>query len=308
MNESNKNANNSSNKLEKLNGNKTQEEVEEVSIPVINYFFINMIVFVVGFVPLSILIWSLKYIIPLLRLDNFFGFLPSRFLGVENFWYYFWGILFFILGIYLTILSTGFVSRLFVNYWHKKSPPEEGLYIRKFDGKDVIDPRIKYYHYRGFIIKYPLWLASKSPFPWLGAWILRYIGHNKIPKSVVFMDAYPGLEFTFFEDDVILMMGSSFSTHVVDSLYGNLTIKRIVTGKFSTIYPNSIFGPGVVIHQYSNLLPSTIGPKDWTTNETNKFYSGVPGKPIDDKYSGVFSRLKNELKEEFDKKGYILFK
>jgi len=62
--------------------------------------------------------------------------------------------------IYLIILIefTAFWTRS----WNKKSPPQQGVFTRVLD--DLKSPEgkmMKYYHKRGFIIKYPVWLTSK---------------------------------------------------------------------------------------------------------------------------------------------------
>ncbi|MHA1340667.1 MAG: hypothetical protein ACTSRZ_11055 [Promethearchaeota archaeon] len=285
---------------------KVQNQEQEVAIPALNYFFINLIVFSVGLIPASILIWSLRYIFPLLKLNTFFGLTNSTIFNIENFWTYFWYPLFIILALYIGILGLGFISRLFVNYWNKKSPPQEGLYIRQFDGKDVTDPRIKYYHFRGFIIKFPLWFAIKSPFPWMGNWILRYVGHNKISKTAIVLDAFPSLEFAYYEDDMIQMLGSLSSTHVIDGLYSNLTLKRNIISKNAIICPHSALAPGSFMHENTTILPKSLAPKNWHTNENDKFYGGVPARLLDHKYSGIFSRLKPELEEKFQKQNFVL--
>ena len=198
------------------------------------------------------------------------------------------------------------IAMLFDAYWNRKSPPVEGLFVRTFGEKDVADPRIKYYHYRGFIIKNPLWYASKSPFPWLINTVLIKVGHNEIDKSVAYMDACPSLEFTTVKKNAVVMMGVLYSSHVIDSLYDNLTIKRFTIGENSILYPNSVYAPGTTIQDNCNFLPVAMTPKDYKTNDNIKFYNGTPAKPFDHIYNGVFSTLDPKALEIFRQKGYIL--
>ncbi|MHA1340664.1 MAG: hypothetical protein ACTSRZ_11040 [Promethearchaeota archaeon] len=285
----------------------------EVSIPVQNYFIINVFVFIFGMIPSILIMGYYDEFLRIIGLDTLFGHTSQNIFGIEDFWIWFWFPLFLLLSIYIGILAIGLLSKLFTIYWNKKSPPKEGLFIRQFDGKDVTDPRIKYYHYRGFIIKPILWLASKSPFPWMKYWVLKYVGENEISKTAEYLDAFACLEFSFLEEGVIFYPGSMASSHVVDSLYGNLTIERVVVDKNCIMNCNSILAPGVYLNENSVLMPNAFAIKKWKSKDNIKFYYGVPARSAEDFYKGIFSRLENigassNIEEEFLKKGFVLFK
>ena len=117
--------------------------------------------------------------------------------------------------IYLVVLIefTAFWARS----WNKKSPPKQGVFRRVLDDVNSEEGKMmKYYHKRGFIIKFPIWLTSKSPFPWLINRTLRKISHNKIGKNVIYYDSYVGLEFTDLSDNTFVYPTSGFSSGVLD--------------------------------------------------------------------------------------------
>ncbi len=273
-----------------------EEQEQRVNFPIYNNFLIHFIVFVLPIYPLIIL-----FLIYFLLIINYF----------ENIFVLFWLYFFLplvIIGAYLLyIVGVVELTSLFGNYYNKKSPPEEGLFSRTFNDKDVEDERIKYYHYRGFIIKFPLWLAYKSPFRWISYWVLKKIGHNKLDKSMVYLEAFQTLEFSEIGKDVIVYPGSAASSHVVDSIFGNLTIEKVVLNDRSIIYPGSVMAPGCTLDEKSVFMPNVMCPKGWRTTKENKFFSGSPIKSIDNEYSGIFSLLPIEANEFYKKNDFFLF-
>ncbi|MFX1324985.1 MAG: hypothetical protein ACFE8N_08510, partial [Promethearchaeota archaeon] len=163
-----------------------------VELPALDFFKINFISFLVPlYVCLGLFLLFEYLFINLLKIHLFLHLLilPGLFLIL----YY----------LYLIVLIE--FSALWTRRWNRISPPKEGVFARVLD--DLKSPEgqmIKYYHKRGFIIKYPMWLTSKSPFPWLVNRTLRRISHNKIGQNVIFCDAYVGLEFTDLGDNTFI--------------------------------------------------------------------------------------------------------
>jgi len=185
--------------------------------------------------------------------------------------------------IYLIILIefTAFWTRS----WNKKSPPQQGVFTRVLD--DLKSPEgkmMKYYHKRGFIIKYPVWLTSKSPFPWLVNRVLRRISHNTIGKNVIYCDSYVGLEFTNLEDNVFIYPSSGLSSHAVNTIFGKITMMEIKLGKNTTLYPGNIVGPNAVTTDNNVIYPNTVLHKNWRGKPGKFYYQGSPGRPIDVKH------------------------
>jgi hypothetical protein len=166
--------------------------------------------------------------------------------------------------------------------WHKKSPPIQGVFQRVL--KDVQSKEgimMKYYHKRGFIIKYPMWLTSKSFFPWLINRTLRRIGQNRIGKNVIYCDGYAGLELTDLGDNVFIYPTTALSSHAVNTIFGKITMLEIKLEKNTTLYPGIIAGPGVLTKENNVIYPNTVLHKSWRGKPEKYYYQGSPGKPIE---------------------------
>ena len=256
----------------KMNSDFEQKKEKVVEFAVFDFFKINFISFLVPFyVCLGIfLLFEYGFIIPLLiPLDIHFLLLP--------------GFLFFLYFLYLIILIefTAFWTRR----WNKKSPPVEGVFKRVLDDKDGVEGKmIKYYHKRGFIIKFPMWLTSKSPFPWLVNRALRRISHNKLGENVIYCDAYVGLEFTEIGDDVFIYPTSALSSHAVNTIFGKITMMKIIMGKNTTLFPGIIMGPNALTTDNMVIFPNTVLHKNWRGKPDKFYYQGSPGRPIDSKH------------------------
>jgi len=246
----------------------SEEKKQTVELPAFDFFKINFLSFLVPlYVCLGLFLlfeycfiipFSIPLIIHLLILPGFFLFL-----------YY----------VYLIILIefTAFWTRK----WNKKSPPVQGVFKRVLDDVNSEEgTMIKYYHKRGFIIKYPMWLTAKSPFPWLINRTLRRIGHNKIGKNVIYCDSYVGLEFTDLGDNVFIYPTSGLATHAVNTIFGKISILELKLGKNTTLYPGIIAGPGVLTTKNNVIFPNTVLHKNWRGKPGKLYYQGSPGKPI----------------------------
>ena len=255
-------------KKDNLNEEKSNGKI--VELPALDFFKINLISFLVPlYVCLGLfLIFEYLIIIPFkIPLYIHFLLLP--------------GFLLLLYYVYLIILIE--ISAFWVRRWNKKSPPTQGIFKRILDNpKSEEGNLIKYYHKRGFIIKYPMWLTSKSPFPWLLNRALRKIGHNKLGKNAIYCDAYAGLEFTQLDDNVFIYPTSGLSSHAVNTIFGKLSILEVRLSKNTTFYPGIIAGPGVKTNENYVIYPNTVLHKNWRGTQKKLFYQGSPGKAIDD--------------------------
>ncbi|MFX1237540.1 MAG: hypothetical protein ACFFAS_13385 [Promethearchaeota archaeon] len=192
------------------------------------------------------------------------------------------GVLFFLYYVYLILLIE--IAALWTRRWNKRSPPKEGTFERDFTAlknKTEMGKILNYYHKRGFIIKYPMWLTSKSPFPWLVNRTLKRIGHNKIAKNVIYCDAYVGLEFTDIGENTFIYPTSVLSSHEVNSIFGNLNILEIKLEKDNIIFPGTVVGPAAKTEEGNVFLPHSMLPKGWRGVEGKKFYQGTPTRPVE---------------------------
>ncbi|MBN2157516.1 MAG: hypothetical protein JW776_15830 [Candidatus Lokiarchaeota archaeon] len=270
----------------------TQQRNQNVQLPLLKYFFLNFFSFTIPLYPSFFLV---AYYYPL-----------TQKIGIP--WYWSW-LLFpmvlvgaILLYIFLVIEFATFITRR----WTKNLLPIEGVFHRTFKEGNIEDENLKYYHDRGYIIKFPVWLAYKSPFPWLIKRVLTRVGYaNVIGKDVTFMETIPTLEFATIRDGVCYYPGSASASHVVDSIFGNLTIKKVMIDENATVFPHTIIGPGVHLDKNNTLMPRSAAIKDWKGISNKNYYSGSPGKPIDT-YEGIFSRLPSQLSELYNKQGYLL--
>ncbi|HEC38906.1 hypothetical protein LCGC14_0693440 [marine sediment metagenome] len=255
---------------EGIKGNsKFKVEVEKtVELPTFDFFKINFLSFLVPlYICLGLFILFEYLFINLLAIPIFIQFLLIP--GMLLLFYY----------IYLIILIE-FVG-LWIKKWNKKSPPQEGVFTRNLEDKTSSGGKLlKYYHKRGFIIKFPLWLTSKSPFPWLMNRTLRKIGHNTIGKNVIYCNAYAGLEFTNLGDNVFIYPSSGLSSHAVNSIFGKISILEIRLGKNTTLYPGCIVGPNALTEESYVIYPNTILHKNWRGKPGKSYYQGSPGRPL----------------------------
>ncbi|KKK46273.1 MAG: hypothetical protein Lokiarch_03030 [Candidatus Lokiarchaeum sp. GC14_75] len=245
-----------------------EKEKKTVELPAFDFFKINFLSFLVPlYICLGLFILFEYLFVNLLVIPLLIHFLIIP--GILLFFYY----------LYLVLLIE-FVA-LWSRIWNKKSPPQEGVFARNLDDNVSPEGRImKYYHKRGFIIKFPLWLTSKSPFPWLMNRTLRRIGHNKIGKNVIYCNAYAGLEFTKLDDNVFIYPTSGLSSHAVNSIFGKISILEIRMGKNTTLYPGCIVGPNAVTEESYTIYPNTILHKNWRGKPGKSYYQGSPGRPL----------------------------
>ena len=253
----------------KISSEFDQKKDKVVELPVLDFFKINFISFLV---PLYIclgffLLFEYGFIIPLsIPLEIHFLMLP--------------GFLFVLYFLYLILLIE--FTALWVRRWNKKSPPAEGVFKRVLEDNDSKEGKMmRYYHKRGFIIKFPMWLTSKSPFPWLVNRALRRIGHNKLGKNVIYCDAYVGLEFTELGDNVFIYPTSALSSHAVNTIFGKISMMKIIMGKNTTLYPGIIMGPNALTTENSVIFPNTVLHKNWRGKPDKFYYQGSPGRPIE---------------------------
>ena len=245
------------------------KEEKTVELPAFDFFKINILSFLLPFyICLGLFLLFEHSMVNYLRIPDFVQLLIIP------------GFLIFLYYIYLFLLIE--FTAYWVRKWNKKSPPRQGVFERILD--DVSSPEgkmIKYYHKRGFIIKFPMWLTSKSPFPWLVNRTLRRVGHNKIGMNVIYCDGYVGLEFTDLGDHVFIYPSSGISSHAVNSIFGKITMMDAKLGKNTTLYPGIIVGPNAVTADNSVIYPNTVLHKNWRGKPGKFYYQGSPGRPIE---------------------------
>ena len=259
-------------KNNKIRNNSNINEMEEnktVELPILDFFKINLLSFIVPFYPCLGLFLVYIYLFVIIYPIT----LPFHLFIIPNL---------IILLYYLYLILLIEFTALWASRWNKKSPPKQGVFKRILDELDSEEGKMmKYYHKRGFIIKFPMWLTSKSMFPWLVNRTLRRISHNKIGKNVIYCDAYVGLEFTDLGENTFFYPTSALSSHAVNTIFGKITMLEIRLGDNTTLYPGVIAGPNAETRNSYVIFPNTVLHKNWRGKPNKFYYQGSPGKPIE---------------------------
>ncbi len=246
-----------------------EAESDVVELPIIEFISIN---FITAMIPFYFCLGIF------LLIEFFFIVIMSLSFLIQLFILPF--VFFFLYYIYILILIE--VCAIWVKIWNKKSPQEQGAFKRILDDIESAEGKmLKYYHRRGFIIKFPVWLSSKSPFPWLLNRALRRIGHNEIGINVIYCDGFPGLELTKIGDNSFIYPTSAISSHAIQSIFGKITIKEVKLGKNTILYPGCIIGPGAHTEDDVTIYPHSGLHKGWRGEKDKKYYLGIPAKPIE---------------------------
>lgn len=247
---------------------KTSNDEKQVSIPIMGFFLINFVCFLIPFYVCLTIFLIFEYgFIKLFSINLIIHIALLPFLIL--FLYYF----------YIILLIE--VSAFWVRRWNKKSSPKQGIFKRVLDDVDSEEGKIlKYYHRRGFIIKFPVWLSSKSPFPWLLNRALRKIGHNKIANNVIYCDCFAGLEFTELNKNVFLYPTAAISSHAVNTIFGKISIMNVKLDKNTIFYPGVIAGPNAKTNENYVIYPLSVLHKSWRGKPDQEYYSGSPAKPL----------------------------
>ncbi|MFX0070848.1 MAG: hypothetical protein ACFFAO_07140 [Candidatus Hermodarchaeota archaeon] len=180
-------------------------------------------------------------------------------------------------GIYLLHL---FFIAVFTSAFYRFADyrgPAQGIFDRNLDEQVKA---LDYYHWRSFLLKYPVFAFIRSPFPWLLKWELNFIGSNKVEKECVFEECFIHSHLNFGKN---CYMGTfaHISNHVVDGVYGseNLTFYGAEIGD-NCIF-NALMGgmPGLEVGNNATFLPMATTIKYDKVGD-NGIYLGFPVRKI----------------------------
>ncbi|MFW9952025.1 MAG: hypothetical protein ACFFKA_18045, partial [Candidatus Thorarchaeota archaeon] len=181
------------------------------------------------------------------------------------------------ISIYL--LHLYFVA-LFTRYFYimaDKRGPSQGIYDRNLEASIEA---LNYYHFSSFLMKYPIFVFSRSPFPWLLNWELRYLKSNKIGKGTVLEETFLHSHINFGKN-CYLGTSSHITNHLVDGVYGDENLTFIGVNIGDRVILNAITGglPGTEIGDDSTLLPGCTTLKYDKLNGDG-IYEGFPAKRL----------------------------
>ncbi len=190
-------------------------------------------------------------------------------------------------GLYLLHL---FFVALFTRWIYRfadKRGPAQGIFDRNLSEHSRM---LDYYHFRSFLMKYPVFAIIRSPFPWLLKWELRFIGSNKIGKGTVLEESYIHSHINFGKNCYYSTF-AHISNHLVDGVYGseNLTFLGAKIGDNCVF--NSLIGalPGMEVGNGATFLPMATTIK-YDKLGNNGIYAGFPARKLKkeqiEKYTG----------------------
>ncbi|MGV9197475.1 MAG: hypothetical protein ACOC44_15865 [Promethearchaeia archaeon] len=191
----------------------------------------------------------------------------------------------FILLYLIHLFFVALFTRLFYRYADSRGPAQ-GVFDRNLDEHSRT---LDYYHWRSFLLKYPVFAFIRSPFPWLLGWELRFIGSNEVGKGTIFEECYihshinPG-------EDCYLGTFSHLTNHLVDGVYGeeNLTFYGAEIGDDCVF--NALIGglPGLEVGDKATLLPMSSTIKFDKLGDGG-VYSGFPARRLKPKQVKKFT-------------------
>jgi hypothetical protein len=109
---------------------------------------------------------------------------------------------------------------------------------------------------------------------------LNRLGENKIHPDAMYMDSFVGLEMVEMGAGTIVGEGTCISSHIVDSIYGALTIQQIKLGDNNIISTNCGSAPGTLTENNIVVFPNSFMVKGKSYATEQKYYGGSPAKPF----------------------------
>lgn len=180
-------------------------------------------------------------------------------------------------GIYLFhLFFVALFTRWFYHYADNHGPAQ-GVFDRNLDEHFKA---LDYYHWRSFLLKYPVFAFIRSPFPWLITWELRFIGSNEIGKGTVLEECYIHSHLDWGKSCYVGTF-AHISNHLVDGVYGeeNLTFYGAKVGD-GTIF-NSLIGglPGLNVGDDATFMPLASSIK-YDKMGDGGVYAGFPVRKL----------------------------
>ena len=170
-------------------------------------------------------------------------------------------------------------------YTEQKVPTKDGIIPRDFPTKEL-----QFYHVRSFILKYPKWAFSKSPFPWLTAKLFNFIGSNKLGKGVTLEEQFCADKHIKSGNNCYFGVNNIISSHLVEGILGNVNLYTIKMGDNVVVSAFGGIAPGVEIGDNSCIFPMS-GVIKHDHLKSNSYYMGLPVRKLFTKKIKEFTRL-----------------
>lgn len=164
--------------------------------------------------------------------------------------------------------------KLLYCYTEKKEPSKDGIIPRDFPNK-----ALQFYHARSFLLKYPKWAFSKSPFPWLTIKLFNFIGANQMGKGTTLEEQVVGDKLIKTGKNCYFGVNSALASHLVEGISGNVNLFTIKVGDNVTFPAFVLAGPGTEIGDNVAILPISAASKH-NQLRSNNYYFGIPVRKI----------------------------
>ncbi|MHA1845327.1 MAG: acyltransferase [Promethearchaeota archaeon] len=219
------------------------------------YLIIYFLVIVLSAQPPLIYFWYLWQLFPPGFNLIFFIAFPFIFMG----------------GVFLFILSSIFIAKIFllvINFFHG---PREGVFARSREDKDYC-----YWSLRNIVKKWPAWLCRQLNLPFFETLALKCFG-VKTSFSNSLHEGWIDSEFIQLGKNVRLGQGSLVTSNLL--IQDKLIIKKVIIGDNVIVGIHSIILPGTRIENNTILDTNSMTIVNQHLEE-NAIYRGIPAEQV----------------------------
>ncbi|MHA1340599.1 MAG: hypothetical protein ACTSRZ_10505 [Promethearchaeota archaeon] len=199
-------------------------------------------------------------------------------------------------GIYLFKLFCDATIMKFYMWMLNKVQPRRQMINAPPRGDTASD--VMMYHTRNFLLRIIKWEFSKCPFPWLTIWMFNYIGTNKLGKGTTIEDGFICCEYLETGKNVYIGFGAITSSHLVEGIYGALTVKKVKLGNNVVIGSRSAVPPGTEMGDNSQVLWNSAILKFQKIKEGANYW-GLPVSKLTKNRYKKFIKLPKEVEEKY---------
>ncbi len=161
---------------------------------------------------------------------------------------------------------------------------------------------VNIYHTRNFLLRTIKYTFQKSLFPWLATWMFNYVGANKIGKNVVIEGpGYLTTEFLECGDNVYIGQFSVTTSHLVESIYGQLSVRKIKLANNTCIGTHVLIPPGTELGEGGEVVAHS-GVLKYQKLKANTYFWGLPIRKISPTRFNKLIQLPKELRNKSKKK------
>ena len=183
--------------------------------------------------------------------------------------FYFFFPLFFFTGIFILIIGSTIIAKIFLLILKLFHSPREGIFERSRKDKDYC-----FWSLRAVIRKWPIWLARQISFPFIENLIANILG-IRIKYSSSIHEAWVDCEFVQIGKNVKVGQGSLIMSNIL--VQNKLILKKVIIddcviiGSHCAILPGTHIDSGVVLHSNTMTLVNQHLKQD-------SLYKGGPAK------------------------------